>query len=119
LPESFADVELELGLEPELKPKLKPPPLEMTDAEPSSLVHLVLRFAPYAAYRVYDEFDTEDVTKNADGSLTVKKELPEDDWLYGFLLSFGTAVTIIEPKSVAKNLLLQIDEIKSFLEGRK
>jgi predicted DNA-binding transcriptional regulator YafY len=74
LPEDFSELEL------------KPPLIETADTAPSNSVHLVLRFAPYAAYRVYDEFGTEDVTKNEDGSFTVQKDLPEDDWLYGFLL---------------------------------
>jgi predicted DNA-binding transcriptional regulator YafY len=101
LPDSFAEQEL------------MPPPIEVSDAAPSGLVHLVLRFAPSVAFRVYDEFDKKDVTKNNDGSFTVKTDLPEDSWLYGFLLSFGPAVQIIKPKAVKKNLLLQISEIKA------
>lgn len=106
LPEGFSHMELNL------------PPIEMTDTAPSGLVHLVLRFAPYVAYRVYDEFDADKVIKNKDGSFTVKTDLPEDYGLYGFLLSFGMAVKIIEPKSVAANLLSQIDEIKKLYSER-
>jgi predicted DNA-binding transcriptional regulator YafY len=106
LPESFTHLELKL------------PPIETMDTAPSGLVHLVLRFAPYVAYRVYDEFDTDDITKNKDGSFTVKTTLPEDSWLYGFLLSFGTSVQIIEPKNATENLLSQIDEIKKLYSER-
>ena len=89
-----------------------PPPIESTDSVPPALVHLTLRFAPYVAYRVYDDFDTRSITKNDDGSFTVSAELPNDYWLYGFLLSFGTAVRVIAPEDVKAALLEQIDEMK-------
>jgi predicted DNA-binding transcriptional regulator YafY len=90
-----------------------PPQVESTDHISPALTHLRLQFAPYVAYRVYDEFDTKDVTENEDGTFTVTACLPDDYWLYGFLLSFGTAVTVIEPKSVRDTLLVQATEIKN------
>ena len=42
---------------------------------------IVLKFPQNMSYRVYDEFD----------------KMPEDEWLIGYLLSFGTKVEIIEP----------------------
>jgi predicted DNA-binding transcriptional regulator YafY len=89
------------------------PPIESTDSAPPALVQIELRFAPHVAYRVYDEFDTQYITKNDDGSFTVNTELPNDYWLYGFLLSFGTAVQVIAPEDVKGALLEQIDEMKS------
>lgn len=91
-----------------------PPLMEPSDLTLPALVHLELCFASYAAYRVYDEFDTKNVAKNEDGSFTVIVDLPNDYWLYGFLLSFGTAVKVVEPTSVRDTLLTQVEEIINF-----
>jgi len=58
---------------------------------------VTLRFPKEMAYRVYDEFDIEHIKTDAEGNLTVTAHMPEDAWLVGFLLSFGTKVEIIEP----------------------
>lgn len=58
---------------------------------------IVLRFPKEMAYRVYDEFDRSQVQRQADGGLVVSAKMPEDAWLTGFLLSFGTQVEIQEP----------------------
>ncbi len=49
------------------------------------------------AYRVYDEFDGTQVSRNENGDFIVSAQMPEDEWLTGYLLSFGTQVDIIEP----------------------
>lgn len=58
---------------------------------------IVLRFPKNMAYRVYDEFDKTRVSKKENGDFIVSVEMPEDEWLTGYLLSFGTQVDIIEP----------------------
>ncbi len=54
------------------------------------------------AYRVYDEFDRSQVQRQADGSLVVSAKIPQDAWLTGFILSFGTQVEILEPAELRK-----------------
>lgn len=92
LSKSFADKQFHL------------PPIEIPADASYSLTHLKLRFAHQVAYRVYDEFNQKDIIKNEDGSFSVSIMLPEDDWLYGFLLSFGTAVQILEPLNIKKKI---------------
>ena len=58
---------------------------------------IVLRFSKEAAYRVYDEFDMTQAVTQANGDIIVSTEMPEDAWLIGYLLTFGTQVDIIEP----------------------
>ena len=36
----------------------------------------------------------------------VSSEMPEDNWLIDYLLSFGTQVTVIEPTYLKKNFYL-------------
>lgn len=61
---------------------------------------IVLKFPKQIAYRVYDEFDISQVKIQDNGDLIVCTEMPEDDWLIGYLLSFGAKVDIIEPKHI-------------------
>lgn len=58
---------------------------------------IVLRFPKNVSYRVFDEFDQTQVSKKENGDLIVSVEMPENEWLIGYLLSFGTQVDIIEP----------------------
>lgn len=91
-----------------------PPPIEADAPSSTVCVHLELAFSAEVAYRVYDEFDAKNVQRNRDSSFTVTVDLPEDYWLYGFLLSFGTSVRVIEPQSVRNHLLDQVETIKNF-----
>ncbi|NCE65333.1 WYL domain-containing protein [Pseudoflavonifractor sp. 524-17] len=90
---------------------LAPPPI---DGNPGSLpfsITVVLSFAPRMAYRVYDEFDDSCITLQEDGSFLVQVTLPEDQWLYGYLLSFGAAVEVLSPPDLRRRLGLLAREI--------
>lgn len=46
---------------------------------------------------MYDEFDQSQVECLEDGELQVSVQMHVDDWMIGYLLSFGTQVEIVEP----------------------
>ena len=75
----------------------KSPFPELDDTLEQCYNTIVLRFPKNMSYRVYDEFDKTRVSKKENGDLIVSVEMPEDEWLIGYLLSFGTQVDIIEP----------------------
>ena len=58
---------------------------------------VTLRFPKEMAYRVYDEFDKSQVQRQDNGDLIATADMPQDAWLTGFLLSFGTQVDILSP----------------------
>ena len=58
------------------------------------------------SYRVYDEFDKECIAKTQEGNFLVKVEFPENDWVYGYILSFGENAKVISPENV-KNKVKQ------------
>lgn len=72
---------------------------EWRDAQ--SYINMVLRFHPRVRVRVEEYFGPEHMTVEEDGSLLVRSELPEDDWLYGILLSYGPDLRVLEPKTLA------------------
>ncbi len=63
-----------------------------------------LRFAPHMAYRVYDEYDEEDIQLEPDGYLLVTTHLPpEDEWSAARILSYGTGVEVLYPDSLRRS----------------
>ncbi len=72
---------------------------------------IVLKFSKAVAYRVYDEFDKSQMKRLESGELLVSAQMPEDDWLIGYLLSFGTQVDIIEPYYLRETLAQKAKEI--------
>lgn len=71
---------------------------------PQTSIELRLAFAGTAAYRVYDEFDEETIVKNEDGSFTVTVRFPMNEWVYGYLLSFGDQLRVLAPQEVKEEL---------------
>jgi len=80
------------------------PPIEIEMMPNAGCTPVRLRFAPSAAFRVYDEFDRKRIEKQADGSLLVTAELPLDGWVAGYLFSFGDSVTVLDPERLREEL---------------
>lgn len=72
---------------------------------------IILGFPQNMSYRVYDEFDKARVTRRENGDLIVSVDMPEDEWLIGYLLSFGTQVDIIEPEYLKEIVAEQAKKI--------
>lgn len=78
------------------------PPLE-SEAPPIGCAELRLRFSRSVAFRVYDEFDHQNIHPDGD-SLLVDTCFPLDDWVVGYLFSFGTDVTVLQPPLLREQL---------------
>ncbi|MDW2800868.1 YafY family protein [Clostridium boliviensis] len=76
-------------------------------------IQVCLRISDEGAYRVYDEFDEKDVTKNGEGSFTVTTLLPENEWLIRYILSFGADVKILSPPHIRDRLRNELNKISS------
>lgn len=57
------------------------------------------------AYRVYDEFEEEQIIENENGSFIVQINYPEDEWIYGYLLSYGSFLKVIEPIDLRNKII--------------
>ena len=60
-------------------------------------ISLELEISKEMAYRVYDEFESREITKKEDGNFIVNVEYPENEWVYGYILSFGEYAKILKP----------------------
>ena len=65
---------------------------------------LELEIRKEMAYRVYDEFENSEILKKENGNFIVKVEYPENEWVYGYILSFGEHIKVIAPNR-AKNII--------------
>lgn len=74
-----------------------PPPIESKVPSLSPETCLKLKIAPSLAFRVYDEFEPESIAPQEDGSFLVTVCFPIDNWVVGYLFSFGTDLEILEP----------------------
>lgn len=75
-----------------------------------NIVNLKLKFTKDVLYRIFDDFDQDKIIDNQDGTYDVSIEFPENEWLYGYILSFGNSVEVIEPKYIRDIVLNKIKE---------
>ncbi len=68
-------------------------------------IHLKLLIESDMHHRVYDEIPYHAIESTEQG-LLVSLEIPEDEWLYNYLFSYGSHIKIIEPPYL-KDILLE------------
>ena len=61
-----------------------------------ALLEMRLRFSAEMAPLVEEFYNEEDIERHGD-ELVVSARMPEDGWLYGYILSFGHFVEVLEP----------------------
>ncbi len=78
-----------------------------------NFIHAKLKFSPKVAFRVYDEF-TDNVSKDNQGNLYVNIDLPDNETLFSYILSFGDNIEILEPDylrhSMKEKLALMLEK---------
>jgi predicted DNA-binding transcriptional regulator YafY len=77
-------------------------------------VTLKLRFQPENLYRVYDDYDEQKITHNPDGTYDVTVRFPEDEWVYGYIMSFGDRVEVLEPPHIRKIVRARLQKAVNF-----
>jgi predicted DNA-binding transcriptional regulator YafY len=97
------------------QPKKEDPPLPDFEAQNPG-VEITMKIHPTQAYRVYDEFEESQITRHADGSFTVRFSYPEDEWVYGFILSFGMYAEVIKPLQIREIIKERLQKTLAFYE---
>lgn len=65
---------------------------------------IVAHAVPAMETRLYDDFLPRDITRLPDGSFLVRMQFILDEWVYGYLLSFGSGVEVLSPEEVRLGL---------------
>ncbi len=80
----------------------------------TDMVTVLLDIKKSMAYRVYDEFEQEQIAYTENGDFLVTMQCVENPWLYGYLLSWGSYAFVKEPfyirekiEQELKNMVIQ------------
>lgn len=92
-------------------PRSEIPPLSLKDKDERPLTKLVLKFHPKALNRLEAYFDLEELTYDQRGMIHVTVHYPEDEWVYGMLLSFGELVEVLEPQHIKAILMERAEKM--------
>ena len=93
----------------------RPIPLRIFDAAKEykeRLITVTLKFDKEIAYRVYDEFLNDSISICDDGSFLVNSNLPDNEKLFSYLLSFGDQVEVISPRELRNEILARVKKIQ-------
>jgi predicted DNA-binding transcriptional regulator YafY len=82
---------------------------DLQDEGNFSDVELQLKIMPEMAYRVYDEFDPQNIRRLPDGSFVVSAVLPVDEWMYGYIMSFGEYIEVLGPEHVRESVRKKLE----------
>ena len=96
---------------PEHFEKRNIPERESAYEQPDSQIELTVRASPRMAYRVYDEFPPDFWEKEEDGSFLIRFAMPQNEWLYSYLLGYGPELEVIAPPQVREELLERAEKI--------
>lgn len=56
------------------------------------------------AYRIYDEFEEEEISELESGDFLIRGYYPMDNWVYGIILSFGDKAKVMSPDSLREEI---------------
>lgn len=76
-------------------------------------IEIVLKIDNSLSYRVYDEFEHDNIFLADEGYFIVKVKYLEDNWLYGYIMSFGENVEVLEPihvRNIIKEKIMEMSK---------
>jgi len=95
----------------EQKPGHLADPLQTAAQTPApDIVDIRLKIDASLSYRVYDEFDEDRIEPLENGDFVANVSFPEDEWVYGYLLSFGSCAEVLSPESVRNNIKARLEK---------
>ncbi|HWP51168.1 MAG TPA: YafY family protein [Clostridia bacterium] len=68
------------------------------------VVAITVRIAPELSYRVLDELNWIEVEKCKDSSFIARFSMPDNEWLYQYLMTFGAGLYVVDPPNVRESL---------------
>ena len=78
-------------------------PLPGEEAAPAALP-VVLRLDACMAYRAYDDFSDQELTRLEDGSFLVRASYPPGAWIASMILSYGGHAEVLEPPALRSEI---------------
>ena len=85
--------------------------------ENTPLMPLSLHFDADTAYRLYDEFDPDEITPLEDGSFLVHAAFPPGAWIPSMILSYGPHVRVLAPDDLRKEIIQMLKNTLSLYQS--
>lgn len=86
--------------------------------EQTKEIKLMLKFSGQVRTAVEDYFTEKEIEYDEQGDLIVRTQMPESGWLYGFILSYGSFVEVLEPKEYRQILHGEASKIKRLYDKK-
>ena len=86
--------------------------IEPTDIQPDTPpVRFTLRIDASMAFRVYDDFEEEQLTRMESGDFLVRAAFMPGEWLISFILRYGAHAKVVEPKALADAVRRELEKM--------
>ncbi|UHA72189.1 helix-turn-helix transcriptional regulator [Paenibacillus sp. 481] len=86
-------------------------PWEQQWYTPEHNIEVKLRFSKQVRHLAEEWFGVEQLVADDNGTYLVTASYPEDNWLYGFILSFGPDVEVLEPAHIRAKIRASAEAI--------
>ncbi len=96
-------------LDEQFEDNLVPPEIE-TDSF-CNLTEIVFKADKGQRVRIYEEFHRDEI-EEYDDYILIKVKLPVDQWMLGYILSFGGGIEVIEPEEVREFIKIEIEKLQ-------
>ena len=93
---------------------LRKNPPAMNKEETYTKVNLVLQIDQTMSYRVYDEFEDSNIKQLENGDFIVSVEMPMNDFVYGYILSYGEHIKVLEPMFIKEKIKEKLQKSLNF-----
>jgi len=95
---------------------IKPPVMHdgnYIDEKQKPSAKIIFKMKKEMTERVYEDFNPEQCKKQKDGSFIITTTWPEDEWVYGVLLSYGEYLEVLEPEHIRETIKKKIKKLHS------
>ncbi len=82
------------------------------DFTKDKMITLVLKFSKYVRQFIEDSFEESEIEPLEDGSILVRTEAPENEWIYGWILSYSDQVEVLEPDYLREIIIKKAEKIQ-------
>ena len=79
-------------------------------------VKLKMRFNKKLLYTLYDYFNEDDIVFNDNDTVEVVFNFPYSDWIFNFILSFGSDAEVLEPDNIRQEVKLRLQKMSSYYQ---
>lgn len=79
-------------------------PWEQEWHAPERMERVVLRFDAEVRHMAEEWFGVDELQEDIEGTVVASVSFPVDNWLYGFILSFGNYVEVLEPPYIRQHI---------------